>query len=350
MPTLKGVYSSRKTGLPSIGGPRRSSPQKRFFIAWEHDVEYMIVQPLNQNLIQVGHKRLVPRADFDTEYAFEPEYRVDPESTLVRPIWRAQEGAGESAPEGSLETPAAAPPEISPEARPGTDDAAPRAAPAEQKKMEEPVEEEFDDFTTILPDEGVAFRPPGQASPGKAEPEPRADITARKVALDEEPYGQPGIEGIRPTRERTELERVEREAQTAFALGVTHLKRGNTERARAIFAEIAETKADFLPEHKHMFNEFGIGLRKSAVHDLALRHYRRALELSRDDENLHHNMARVYWEMGDLDNCARYLEKSLELNPKLHESQLFLRFLQRQKQKKKKSAIRELFQLGGKDT
>ncbi len=340
MPTLKGVYSSKKIGLPSIGRPRRSDPRKRFFIAWEHDADYMIVQPLNQNLIQVGHKRLVPLEDFQTAYTLEPEYHVDPESSSVRPIWRAQESEAETPPEASLAT--------SLEARP-VPDVQESSLDATFEEPKEPTPGELEhDFSTILPDDGVDARPLGPD--GTPRPErSEGDIAAGKVALDAEPFDKPGLAGIRLTRERTELERVEREMQTAFALGISHLKRGNMERARSILTDIVETKANFLPEHKHMFNDFGIGLRKSAVHDLALRHYLRALELARDDENLHHNIARVYWEMGDLDNCGRYLEKSLELNPNLRESQLFLRFLQRHKQKKKSSAIRELFQFGGKD-
>ena len=327
MATLKGIYSSRKSMLPSIGAPRKGGQPKRFFVVWEHDPEYMIVQPLNHNLVQVGHKRLIPLDAFEAEYEFEPDYVLDEQSSSVRPVWRAQGQDDDSeaeAPPKSQEAPdTAAPPE-------------PSATLDSDKTLEENRDFSEEIFSDILPDEGVPAKPL----------EIKTDDSA-KVALDEEPIRKP--KRFSPlNKQQIELQRVEREAMAAFGLGLAHLKRGSKDRAKGIFTDLAGIQADFEPTHKHMFNEFGISLRKSEFYDLALRHYRRALELGPDDENLHHNIARVHWELKDMDNCVRYLEKSLELNPELKESQLFLRYVKKHGQKRKSNLVRELFHLGGK--
>ena len=129
-------------------------------------------------------------------------------------------------------------------------------------------------------------------------------------------------------------EDVEKSARSSFGLGVTYLKRGNREKAEDIFRRLAEVKADFVPEHKHMFNDFGRSLRKQSLLDLAVMHYLRALDLAGNDENLHHNIARVYYEKQDLPAAIKALEMSLAINPELIESRKFLRFIQRNRQKK----------------
>lgn len=125
-------------------------------------------------------------------------------------------------------------------------------------------------------------------------------------------------------------EEVEKSARASFGLGLTYLKRGNMTKAVDIFTRLAEADATFDPAHKHMFNEFGISLRKERLLDTALKHYLRALELATDDdENLHHNIARAYFEKKDIGNAVKFLEQSLRINPALKESKLFLRYLRR---------------------
>lgn len=133
-------------------------------------------------------------------------------------------------------------------------------------------------------------------------------------------------------------EDVEKSARSSFGLGLTYLKRGNREKAEDIFRRLAEIKADFVPEHKHMFNDFGISLRKQSLLDLAVLHYLRALDLAGNDENLHHNIARAYFEKQDLTAAIKSLEMSLAINPGLRESRKFLRYIQRNRDKKKSAA------------
>ncbi|WP_250645444.1 tetratricopeptide repeat protein [Salidesulfovibrio onnuriiensis] len=114
-----------------------------------------------------------------------------------------------------------------------------------------------------------------------------------------------------------------------FGLGLTYLDRGEQTKANDIFKRLVNLEAAFEEEHKHLFNDFGINLRKNSMYDQALEYYLRAEGLVEDDENLFHNIARVYFEKGDLDSCITYLKKSLELNPHMEESVMFMTYLKK---------------------
>jgi len=126
---------------------------------------------------------------------------------------------------------------------------------------------------------------------------------------------------------------VERSTRATFGIGLAYLKSGNKERAHQIFEELATKPGEFKRLHKHMFNDFGIGLRKSKLLDVALKHYARALGLSPEDENLYHNIARIYYEQGNMEKALENLDKSLELNPNLKESQMFRRYIAKKKKR-----------------
>jgi len=166
--------------------------------------------------------------------------------------------------------------------------------------------------------------PPGEAGP------PDENV----LDLDDAPAPAAARRAPGPEIEGFELsgsaEEVEKSARASFGLGLTYLKRGNLSKAEDIFAKLAEAQAPFQPEHKHMFNEFGMSLRKEKLLDTAVKHYMRALSLAvGDDENLLHNIARAYFEQKDIPNAVRYLEKSLDTNPNLKESQQFLRYIRK---------------------
>ena len=119
-----------------------------------------------------------------------------------------------------------------------------------------------------------------------------------------------------------------------FGIGLCFIARGETEKAREVLGRLVRLEAAFRDQHKHLFNEFGISLRKSGMDVEALSYYARALELSPGDENLHYNMARAAFRLGDLGATARHLGDCLRLNPKHGEGLRFMTFLKR-KQKAK---------------
>ncbi|MEG2172167.1 MAG: hypothetical protein RRY29_02765 [Desulfovibrionaceae bacterium] len=113
-----------------------------------------------------------------------------------------------------------------------------------------------------------------------------------------------------------------------FGIGLTYLQRGETGKADDIFQRLVNLDAAFETEHKHLFNDFGINLRKNKLFTQAVTYYGRALELTQNDENLHMNMARALLETKDLEGCTQHLLNALDLVP-THENALkFLQWLQ----------------------
>lgn len=112
-----------------------------------------------------------------------------------------------------------------------------------------------------------------------------------------------------------------------FGLGLTYLERGETGKADNIFQRLVKMEGTFEPEHKHLFNDFGINLRKNEMYEQAVEYYSRALELSPNDENLHYNMARACFAKSDIDKTVHHLRAALTLNKDLKIAQKFLIYL-----------------------
>lgn len=109
----------------------------------------------------------------------------------------------------------------------------------------------------------------------------------------------------------------ETNVRATFGLGLVYLGRNDREKARLIFDELVEMNGAFELKHKHLFNEFGISLRKSGLFSEAVQYYTRALDLNKDeseDENLCYNVARAYYEMGQWTDCVEYAARTLAEN------------------------------------
>ncbi|WP_196772786.1 tetratricopeptide repeat protein [Pseudodesulfovibrio alkaliphilus] len=109
----------------------------------------------------------------------------------------------------------------------------------------------------------------------------------------------------------------ERNVRALFGLGLIFLKRREHLRARTVLSELVDVKAAFDGKNQHLFNEFGIGLRKSELYGEAEAYYRRALDFVKNDENLFYNLARTRYENGDWEGCLEALIMSNRLNPTL---------------------------------
>lgn len=112
-----------------------------------------------------------------------------------------------------------------------------------------------------------------------------------------------------------------------FGLGLTYLERGENDKAENILERLVKLDATFAGEHKHLFNDFGINLRKSGMYKQAVDYYKRALDLSSKDENLHYNLARAHLECKEVKECIASLLDALELNPVHEISAKFLMWL-----------------------
>lgn len=266
---LKGVYSTERTSSIGSGMTKRKAVQKQLWAVWDYNEDNVLAQPLNAELVPGGQKRVVPFQEFLDQFTPEPELILEQDSESTQRIWQADD----------------------PQAQADDDmvgmdwgDNADRVA----------EEEEADRSSLILDDDELPARAPETAPP---------------------------------------VEEVEHTARMQFGLAIASLKRGDKLKARKLFEELAEIEGDFQVEHKHMFNEFGIGLRKNNMADVAVKHYNRAATLNPSDENIYHNLARAYYEMKDYDKALEALEKSLEINPGLRESELFYEFILRKHKK-----------------
>ena len=112
-----------------------------------------------------------------------------------------------------------------------------------------------------------------------------------------------------------------------FGLGLTYLDRGEANKADDIFKRLVHLDATFEEEHKHLFNEFGMNLRKNRMLDQALSYYQRAEDLAKQDDNLMFNVARAFFDKKDYPKASEYLQKALSLNPNNADARRFLTFL-----------------------
>ncbi len=99
-----------------------------------------------------------------------------------------------------------------------------------------------------------------------------------------------------------------------FGIGLTYLAQGDKEKAESILSRLVTLDAAFQKEHKHLFNEFGINLRKSQMYDKALEYYEKAIDLGKEDPNLFLNIARVYIEAKDYMSAVITIRKALAID------------------------------------
>lgn len=114
-----------------------------------------------------------------------------------------------------------------------------------------------------------------------------------------------------------------------FGLGLAYLAAGKLDAAEEILGKLMNLEMAFSQEHSHLFNRFGIQMRKAGMHQQALDYYRRALELSGDDEHLHFNTCRIHYELGEYGSAMACIVKALALNAGFREGESMFKFLVR---------------------
>ena len=115
-----------------------------------------------------------------------------------------------------------------------------------------------------------------------------------------------------------------------FGIGTLYMEMGQTDKAKSVFKKLSHVEAIFEEENKHIFNEFGIELRKASMFEEALGNYMKALEISPQDENLYFNVARVYYDNGQADKAIEWITRALSVNPEFRDARQFLALLKEQ--------------------
>lgn len=109
----------------------------------------------------------------------------------------------------------------------------------------------------------------------------------------------------------------ENNVRALFSLGLIYLEVKNEDKARAMMQQLMQIKETFAGKNQHLFNEFGISLRKAGMFAEAVDYYMLAAEYAPKDENLLYNLSRAYYEQGDWIGCSEALAHSLRLNSAL---------------------------------
>lgn len=110
-------------------------------------------------------------------------------------------------------------------------------------------------------------------------------------------------------------------------LGKLYLQNGDGKKLSRAFKRILGIDALFQEQERHLFNEFGICLRKSKHFAEAISFYAKAIETNESDEHLYFNIARAMAEAGDPAGARTKLEQALALHPEFTAAQKFLDFL-----------------------
>jgi tetratricopeptide (TPR) repeat protein len=75
------------------------------------------------------------------------------------------------------------------------------------------------------------------------------------------------------------------------------------------------------------YNDMGMKDREAKQFDESVKNYGKAISVSPEDENLHYNIARAYFEAGKRDKAKEYLGMALKLNPEFKEGKAFYSYL-----------------------
>lgn len=119
----------------------------------------------------------------------------------------------------------------------------------------------------------------------------------------------------------------EKNVRALFGLGLTYLQFDQHDKAKIVFEELMGLDGFASPEFKHLFNQFGIELRKQNLFEEARRYYARAIELCKTDENLYFNLARAFFQGGQIQEADNILELCLKINPEHDEAIKFRKYL-----------------------
>lgn len=123
----------------------------------------------------------------------------------------------------------------------------------------------------------------------------------------------------------------EKAARNDFESALSLAAQGNKGQAEKVFERLLHAE-NLEKKHKHLFNEFGITLRKNNMYEHSINFYTRALELAEEDvdENLHLNLARSLHRMQRYMSCVQHIFAALDIAPGNKAALQFLAWMDRQ--------------------
>jgi len=113
-------------------------------------------------------------------------------------------------------------------------------------------------------------------------------------------------------------------ARANIGLGSVYCLKKDQKKLKQVLDRLLNIDDVFNEEQRHRFNEFGISLRKQKYFDESIIYYQKALQVNASDERLLFNIARAFYDMGDIESCMKRLSEALELVPDFKEARTFL--------------------------
>jgi len=184
-----------------------------------------------------------------------------------------------------------------------------------------------------------AFQPQGESLP--IEPSTFHATFTLESSILVAPVLRQGREPVAPSAVKTSAQReaerteVENHLRSHFDALLLQIRRGDdVQDALKALEAIAEVEEGIVAEHKYMFADFGIDLRKGQQPKIALAHAKRALSLAPGDSHAHFNIARIYYMLDQLDDAEQHLQVALEFSPDLECARDFLMYIGKERRQR----------------
>ncbi len=130
------------------------------------------------------------------------------------------------------------------------------------------------------------------------------------------PSARRGVSSKTRLEEILNPENIESTMREQFRKAMVRMRRQNAQESAVLaLKNLAEVEEGIVPEHKHMFSDFGAQLRKGNHLEEALAFCKRTLTLSPTDDHAHFNAARVLMDMGNYDDAEQHLLTAQIINP-----------------------------------
>ncbi len=120
----------------------------------------------------------------------------------------------------------------------------------------------------------------------------------------------------------------EKNLRALFSLGLVYLELEDSEKATDMMEAILKVQSAFDGKNEHLFNEFGISLRKAGMINEAVEYYTQAVNYAKNDENLFYNLARANYERSAWEECVEALERCYALAPNMKPAADLLNIIQ----------------------
>lgn len=175
--------------------------------------------------------------------------------------------------------------------------------------------------STAREEEGIFLEKLGIATESFLKSDPVAPKAKSKTAQLEEERAQ------EDEKRDLVLEVYENRIKDKFRSFIERINVLSIEEACSILKKFLDSPEFDKPDLHYLFTDFGLDLRREKAYSLALICHEKALEHNPEDERILFNIARTEYELGNVDQACKYLEKSLSIDPDFSVAENFLNFL-----------------------